>query len=196
MKYDLGHLIQNTRRVAGPIQDDEALFLYAFIKCSGAKVILEVGGQTGYSARNFLAAVGPQGKVYTIDVNPTPVLGDNHFFIKSNIVNVDLKDIPRCDLVFYDAHAYKEQYEFHKKALQSKVIDEFTTIACHDTGLHSKKFVSWSVPHGNRWMHQSAERFLVEKLREDGYQAIHVHDDDASEPRHGLTILQMPKKLN
>ena len=106
MEYELNHLTQNTRRVVGPIQDDEALLLYAFIRCSGAKVILEVGGQTGYSAKNFLAAVGPQGKVYTVDVNPVLKLGENHFFIQSNIVHVDLKDIPRCDLVFYDAHEY------------------------------------------------------------------------------------------
>ena len=119
----------------------------------------------------------------------------NHFFIQSNIVHVDLKDIPRCDLVFYDAHAYGEQYEFHKKASELKVIDDLTTIVCHDTGLHSQKFVGWSVSHGNHWMHQSAERILVKKLCEDGYQAIHVHDDDSSEPRHGLTILQIPKQL-
>jgi hypothetical protein len=195
MKYELSHLTQNTQRVAGPIQDDEALLLYAFIRCSGTKVILEVGGQTGYSAKNFLAAVGSQGRVYTVDVNPVPKLGDNHFFIQSNIVNVDLKDIPRCDLVFYDAHACEEQYEFHKKASESKVIDDLTTIVCHDTGLHSQQFVGWSVPHGSHWMHQSAERILVKKFCEDGYQAIHVHDDNSSEPRHGLTILQMPKKL-
>ena len=195
MEYELNHLTQNTRRVVGPIQDDEALLLYAFIRCSGAKVILEVGGQTGYSAKNFLAAGGPQGKVYTVDVNPVLKLGENHFFIQSNIVHVDLKDIPRCDLVFYDAHAYGEQYEFHKKASELKVIDDLTTIVCHDTGLHSQKFVGWSVSHGNHWMHQSAERILVKKLCEDGYQAIHVHDDDSSEPRHGLTILQIPKQL-
>ena len=195
MEYELNHLTQNTRRVVGPIQDDEALLLYAFIRCSGAKVILEVGGQTGYSAKNFLAAVGPQGKVYTVDVNPVLKLGENHFFIQSNIVHVDLKDIPRCDLVFDDAHAYGEQYEFHKKASELKVIDDLTTIVCHDTGLHSQKFVGWSVSHGNHWMHQSAERILVKKLCEDGYQAIHVHDDDSSEPRHGLTILQIPKQL-
>jgi len=195
MEYELNHLTQDTRRVAGPIQDDEALLLYAFIRCSGAKVILEVGGQTGYSAKNFLAAVGSDGKVYTVDVNPVPKLGENHIFIQSNIVDLDLEGIPKCDLVFYDAHAYKEQYEFHKKASESKVIDDSTTIVCHDTGLHSQQFVGWSVPHGSHWMHQSAERMLVRKLCEDGYQAIHVHDDDSSEPRHGLTILQMPKEL-
>jgi hypothetical protein len=37
--YDLSRLTQSTRRVYGPIQDDEALPLYAFIRCTGARIV-------------------------------------------------------------------------------------------------------------------------------------------------------------
>ena len=57
VNYDLTHLTQNeNQRVLGPIQDDEALFLYSIIRGCRLERILEIGGLNGYSARNFLKA--------------------------------------------------------------------------------------------------------------------------------------------
>ena len=62
--YNLSHLTQpDDQLVFGPVQDDEALFLYAVVRVMRLRRILEVGGLGGYSARNFLEATGPNGRV-------------------------------------------------------------------------------------------------------------------------------------
>ena len=195
MNYDLSHLTQTTRRVYGPVQDDEALLLYALIRCAGISTVLEVGGQTGYSARNFLAAVGESGTVYTVDIAPVPRLAENHVVIQSDIATVDLSAIGRCGLVFYDAHACEAQFNFHWLAVQAGVIDSSTTVVVHDTGLHREQFVGWAVPHGDRWAHQPEERRFIARLWDAGYEAVNIHANDDAEPRHGLTILQMLRRL-
>ena len=58
VKYDLSHLSQpENQNVSGPIQDDEALFLYSIIRGCRLERILEIGGLSGYSAKNFLQAL-------------------------------------------------------------------------------------------------------------------------------------------
>lgn len=192
MNYDLSHLTQHDRRVYGPIQDDEALLLYAFIRCTGVKVVLEAGGQTGYSARNFLAA---GATVFTVDTQPVRKLHARHHVIQASIGDVPLEEIPRCGLVFFDAHVEDDQWRFYRRAAERAVIDDDTTLVVHDTGLHAQKHVDWAVPCGDKWAHQPSERRLVERLADDGWHCIHVHDDQADEPRHGLTILQRQRVL-
>ena len=68
-EYNLSHLTQDSRQyVGGPIQDDEALVLYSIIKCMRIKTVLETGGDSGYSAKNFTEAVGPDGLVFCCDI--------------------------------------------------------------------------------------------------------------------------------
>lgn len=195
MIYDLSHLTQESRRVYGPVQDDEALLLYAMIRCVGARRVLEVGGQTGYSARNFLAAVGPDGEVFTIDLEPVERLADNHTVIQSDIGTADLSGIPPCDVVFYDAHALEPQTTFHGRAEERGVIHAGTIVVCHDTGLHREQWCGWAEAREGGWAHQPAERQMAGRLVLAGYHAVHLHDDGAVEPRHGLTILQRPRRL-
>lgn len=192
MNYDLSHLTQDTRRVYGPIQDDEALLLYAIVRCLGAKTVLEAGGQTGYSARNFLAA---GATVYTVDTQPVPVQGERHHVIQADIGYVNLELMPPLNLVFFDAHAEEAQFRFLTMATAAGIVGESTTIVVHDTGLHSQQFVPWAVPCGERWAHQPEERRFVERLVAAGWQCVHVHADGDAEPRHGLTILQRPRSL-
>jgi predicted O-methyltransferase YrrM len=91
MNYNLSHLTQNTTKVYGPIQDDEALLLYALIRTMGLKYIVEVGGLDGYSAKNFLRAINNEGKVITIDPNFTnrlKITNPKHLSIKKFVENV------------------------------------------------------------------------------------------------------------
>lgn len=193
MNYDLSHLTQHDRRVYGPIQDDEALLLYAFVKCAGIKVVLEAGGQTGYSARNFLSA---GAMVFTVDTQPVRKIHARHHVIQANIGDVDLDSLPFCELVFFDAHVEDEQWKFYCRASVAGVITNATTLVVHDTGLHREKFCEWAVPcSGGGWAHQPAERSFADRLAVNGWESIHVHDDASEEPRHGLTILQRPRRL-
>ena len=58
VKYDLNHLTQEDNQiVVGPIQDDEALFLYSLIRVKRIKCVLEIGGLNGYSSINFIKAM-------------------------------------------------------------------------------------------------------------------------------------------
>src|SRR5579872_3938367 len=92
--YNLSHLTQAPdQQVSGPIQDDEALLIYAVIKVMRLRRILEVGGLSGYSARNFTAAVGDEGVVYTVDLTPVPAQGPNH-----RVVTKDAADLTAADL--------------------------------------------------------------------------------------------------
>lgn len=190
VKYDLSHLTQDTRRVFGPIQDDEALLLYAFIRCASVKVVIEVGGQTGYSARNFMAA---GAEVYTIDIDPVATISPRHHVIHANVGSVDASMFQRCDLLFFDAHAEEEQFGFYGRLKDAGVIGAWTTIALHDTGLHKHRFVEGSTPVGDKWEHQAAERRIAARLTACGWAGICVHADDDDEPRHGLTLLQLRK---
>jgi predicted O-methyltransferase YrrM len=222
MKYDLSHLTQNSTEVYGPIQDDEALLLYSLIRCMGLKYIVEVGGLFGYSARNFLKAIGNDGKVITIDrkchshleINKilTPNLNlENYIKIIEYAHKVDPSslNIPYIDLLFLDAHDFESQMVFISKCKDSNMLTEKSIIVLHDTGCapyrrhedqihytdqsHNSNFGFVSPPLG-------AERKIANKLTEDGYCNFHVSANNQNLPnyiktRHGLTILFKPYML-
>jgi len=58
--HDLAHIGWQGRKqdVVGPLQDDEALLLFALSRALGVNRVLEIGSLNGDSARNFLSAVG------------------------------------------------------------------------------------------------------------------------------------------
>jgi predicted O-methyltransferase YrrM len=203
--YNLTHLTQrDNQAVLGPIQDDEALLLYSIIKTCRLKTIVEIGGLSGYSAINFLQAVGDSGTVYTIDIVPSLTsLKHNHKVIIKNAKNIEPIDIDNnhIDLIFFDAHAYEEQMLLFSKFINNQLINEDSFIALHDTGTHAKQFTSGSYETTDGWVHQQAERKMVNTLvNEHGYSCINFHTkldkhDDALPFRHGLTILKKFKDL-
>ena len=205
MIYDLSHLTQNEdQHVVGPIQDDEALFLYSFIKVALIRNIVEIGFQSGYSATNFLKAVGPKGKVVSIDVEPFNKLDENHFNLIKDVGNVLPTDLPfdKIDLAFYDCHNYESTIKFHNTMILSNKIDHNTTIVLHDTGAHHKNIVDWSVKKHDGWVHGVAERQISDYLIDNNWHAIHVHainnnfdEDQKLSFRHGLTILRQKAYL-
>src|SRR5947208_2964881 len=84
VNYDLSHLVQDAAQaVVGPIQDDEALLLYSICRVTCAARVAEFGGQSGYSARNFVAAISgkPGAALYTVDMSPVPLVSPIHRFI-------------------------------------------------------------------------------------------------------------------
>ena len=195
--YDLSHLTQNTQEVIGPVQDDEALLLYALIKCVRAATVLELGGLHGYSATNFLAALGQQGGVvYTVDILPQTKLAPNHVIIQGDAATIDVTAIPRCDVVFYDCHNFDATLTFHDKAVAAGVIDESTILAVHDTGLHPYWIhqISKEIAPG-KWMHVDAERRIVNCFAGRGWHAVCIHADGRQPIRHGLTLLKQFKPL-
>ena len=99
VKYNLSHLTQpDDQLVAGPIQDDEGLVLFAVIRVMRLRRVLEIGGLNGYSARNFCEAVGPEGKVYTIDQNYFAPVAPNHTMVMRDVTKIEAFDIGNTPL--------------------------------------------------------------------------------------------------
>lgn len=203
MNYNLSHLSQpEHQRVFGPIQDDEALLLYSIIRVTRLKNIIEIGGLGGYSASNFLAAVGSQGIVYTVDINPVPKLAHNHVVIQKDCGLITSDDVPnKIELIFFDAHDYAAQKSLYHTLLQHNIIDNNVILAIHDTNLHPNKYVerSYYMEDDGGWVHQHVERELVTYFKSLGFDAISFHtkiDEPTIEFRHGITIMKMFKSLS
>ena len=74
------------------------------------RTVLELGGLNGYSATNFLRAVGPDGIVVTVDLNPVAQLAPNHVVLHKDARHLSASDLPpHIDLVFFDCHDYDVQ---------------------------------------------------------------------------------------
>lgn len=204
-KFDLSHLTQSREEnVGGPVQDSEALLLYALVKVTLARKIVEVGGLNGYSARNFLKALPNNGTLYTIDINKVPSQGPNHFVITSDAGKVDPavfgKDV--VDLVFFDCHHYRAQMSLLARMEQGGLIGPNTILALHDTNPHPRKFAAWSKCNGKgEWIHQSVEREMVNRLTLMGWHSVCLHTlPERHGPdmpfRHGLTIMRRFQPLD
>jgi hypothetical protein len=211
VKYDLTHLTQNDNQiVCGPIQDDEALFLYALIRGSRLERVLEIGGLSGYSGKNFLQALSysKKGILYTCDLNPVPVLANNHKVIVKNALYLTMEDLDNkpLDLVFFDCHDMVQMEIFHRFVAQN-IINDQTILALHDTNLHyalSGKRAPFNgcpyVASENGYAHQPVERDMVNIFKGLGYDIFSISTDASKHSiefpfRHGLTVCKKFKLL-
>jgi predicted O-methyltransferase YrrM len=213
--YNLSHLTQpENQKVIGPIQDDEALFLYSLIKGSRMRRILEIGGLSGYSAMNFLSALdrSQNPTLYTVDFNPVPVQtpkegSAKHKIILKNAVNLTSDDLDgeRLDLVFFDCHDMV-QIQVYENLVKIGIIDDKTVIALHDTNLHYEphgpKNGPLVVEDGNQGRaHQTVERIMVNLFKEKyGYYVYLLHTGpdahNADFPfRHGVAVCRKFRRL-
>src|SRR5271166_5493689 len=193
VKYSLSHLTQEpSQMVSGPIQDDEALVLFSIIRCMRMRTVIEIGGLSGYSATNFCEAVGPSGKVITVDINKVPQVAANHAVIQGDATKLTKHEllVDRFDLVFLDCHVYDVQMNFVSNLLHEKLIDDDTVIAIHDTNTHPYQSVPYAYKIPGGWVHQPVERRMVNDLQRAGYDALCLHTspdrhDDSMPYRHG-----------
>jgi len=209
-KYDLAHLVQKSNQnVGGPIQDDEALLLYALVRVMRVRRVLEIGGLNGYSARNFLAALGDEtnAAVYTCDIHPVESLAANHFVLTKDCAQVQVNELhgQPLDLIFFDAHALQPQLTLLDRLQQAGLLTPDTVLALHDTNLHPRKTAPWSYPLEEEgqvvgYVHQAVEREMVNRLRDRGWDALSLHlRSDRADPRmpirHGISLMQRFRRL-
>jgi hypothetical protein len=204
--YNLSHLTQpDPQRVIGPIQDDEALLLFALIRVLRIGRVLELGFLDGYSAVNFLRAVGPSGSVYSCDIGRVPKLTENHFPIcksAADITAVDLGNSP-VELLFFDCHDLDAQLVCFDRLKASGMITDSTILVLHDTGTHPGKLHRKDYKVGPaEFVHQPVERAMVNRFAEMGYSPLCLHIDPSKCSkdlpfRHGITIMSRfsPLKL-
>ena len=206
VKYNLDHLIQpENQNVSGPIQDDEALFLYSIIRGCRLQRILEIGGLSGYSAKNFLEALqfNKNGIVYTCDLNPVPVLAENHKVIIKNALNLTIDEIDNAplDLLFFDCHDMI-QMDIYYKFVSQGIINDNTILALHDTNLHYPPYQHCGVyiQQENGFAHQPVERHMVNIFKQLGYDIFSISTDHTKHSpdfpvRHGITVCKKFKIL-
>lgn len=210
--YDLSHLTGPANQwTLGPIQDDEALFLYSLIRGKRIRTVLEIGSYQGYSAKNFLEAMGEKGFLYSVDILVLTPLADNHRFIHKNASDLNADDLDNrvMELVFFDCHDYEISINTYHRLAESGVINDNTVIALHDTNYHhasSAPCATWGKKiydeHGNllAFGHAMDEKRMVNKLVELGYHAFCLHTtadkhDESFPQRHGITILSKFKPI-
>ena len=205
--YNLSHLIQyDPQIVFGPIQDDEALFLFSLVRVLRLKRILEIGFFKGYSATNFLAAVGKKGTVYSCDINKITALEENHKPISKDVGELTAQDVDGLplDLVFFDCHSLIAQMKCFHKLKEAGIITDKTILALHDTGTHPGKLhtaVVYTQIGPGEFVHQPVEREMVNMFADMGYSPLCLNMDisrcseDDLPFRHGLTIMSKFTKL-
>ncbi|PSC75947.1 tRNA (guanosine(18)-2 -O)-methyltransferase isoform B [Micractinium conductrix] len=209
-KYNLKHLNQGASQdVMGPIQDDEALLLYAVVRGMRMEAVVEIGGQEGYSATNFIQAMEPfNGTMYTIDVSEVPIMHPTrHKFVHKDVYNTTAEDLDkrRFDLIFFDAHVFNAQLHLYNLLLENDMIDDETLIALHDT--HAWPQPDWlldppQIPKLEAAeVHQPVERAMVTALKDLGWDAFSLHTpfkrhNQDFPQRHGLTLMQRFKPLS
>ena len=195
--YDLSHLTQNSQKDTPAIQDDEALLLYALIRVVRVQRVLELGFFDGYSATNFLKAVGPSGKVYSCDINTVKKLTHNHTPITKDAATLSATDVDNTplDLVFFDCHNLEAQMTCFQNLTEAGIITNKTILALHDTGTHPKKLRKNDYKIGRKeFVHQPVERVMVNEFAVIGYSPLCLHTEVTKTSkvlpfRHGLTIL-------
>jgi hypothetical protein len=207
VKYNLEHLTQNdSQNVLGPIQDDEALFLYSIIRGNRLSRILEIGGLAGYSAKNFLQAVSydKDSVVYTCDLNNVPVLANNHKVIVKNALYLTPEDVDNkpLDMVFFDCHDMV-QMDIYNNMVSKNLITDNCILALHDTNLHYSPYrcIGPYVEEEKGYAHQPVERTMVNIFKELGYDIFSISTDSTKHSpsfpfRHGMTVCKKFKHLN
>ena len=194
--YSLSHLTQpDDQRVHGPIQDDEALFLFALIRVTRLKRIVEIGAAEGYSATNFCAAVGPDGVVYSVDQLPCPKVAANHVVIHKDIVGLTAADLGGASvgLIFFDCHAYEAQLSLFQRLRRDGIIVDHSILALHDTNLWPSQITPSSYEIADGWVHTPPERQMANDFKAMGYDVFSLGTERDSHGPHlpfrcGLTI--------
>jgi hypothetical protein len=204
--YHLEHLTgPDDQIVDGPIQDDEALVLYAVIRGLRIRRILEIGGLKGYSATNFSQALHGDGVVYTVDIVPIQPVSSNHRPIQKDARHLGAADVDGqvLDMIFFDCHDYDAQMTMFSNLRREGVVDKRTVLALHDTNVHPPQHVKGRYGRAVREgvIHQVDERRMVNELvGRYNYHAFCIHPRmSAHGPsfpfRHGLTLCQIFEPL-
>lgn len=203
--YSLTHLRSFETYSLGPVQRNEALFLYSLAKVVNPKTIVEFGFLLGHSAVNFLRAMPSDGRLFSYDISNSAMqysrrIHDKRFtFVLKSQAEFDSSDIEgrTVDLAFFDAaHDFDLNVVTMTKLVPS--LSPQAIVAVHDTGAWHGDLRGWETPEGyfidgspsKGYIHRPGERKFVNWVKQnlDNFDQIHLHS--TSELRHGLTLLQ------
>jgi len=211
---ELNHLAYFETYKHGPIQKDEALFLYAVCKMIRPKTILEFGIQDGLSTLNFALAKDKDCFLFSFDIKKDCVNRafekikeiENCFLLVKDCQEFSVEDVKNrpIDLCFLDA---AHILEINKKCIRKFIphMSDTGIIAIHDTGAWSKEACS-SFPSNYKISPRmktflddketrflpavASERLTVNWFLEEYPEYSQIHFHSATFFRHGITLIQ------
>ena len=180
----------------GPIQYDEAVFLYGLALTAAPKRVLEFGSLLGHSTRVWLEA-GCEVTAVDIKISPEVRQLQAEYPGMLRLCEMPMQEyLPdfreQFDLVFWDAgHNYEISKQTYNNIYQNV---RFSYHVIHDTGEWfydtAPKHVQDNWPGGfkRKHQHQPDEYEFANYLESDGLQRIEFHT--TRKFRHGITILK------
>lgn len=199
----------------GPLQRDEALFLFGVLRVIRPRLVVEFGFFHGHSALNFLQALEEGARVVSYDIGEEPARRHRsdfahcraHTFIARSQAEFEPADLggQHADFVFIDAaHRLDLNQETFRRLLPALAPDAI--VAVHDTGLWARPFFlpkhhSYAQGRDERWLtpdlyaHQVEEREFVNWIAEEHPEFAQIHFHTTRALRHGLTLLQRQRRL-
>jgi predicted O-methyltransferase YrrM len=200
----------------GPLQQSEALFLFALVKVTVPKTVLEFGFLHGLSAYNFLRALPEDAQLFSYDIDrhaeeiaSRQFPNDRRFtFLQKSQSEFSHSDIggKPVDLVFLDASHDLATNQRTFEAIQI-ALSEDSIVCVHDTGAWQRQFFT-SAQHEfvkqagpeywlneSLYLHRRDERVFLNWILETypHFQAVHLHSTRTL--RHGMSILQRKGRL-
>lgn len=200
----------------GPLQQSEALLLFALVKVTVPRTILEFGFLHGLSSYNFLRALPADAQLFSYDIDPHAEQIASHQFPKdrrfnflrksqSDFAQTDIGGRP-IDMVFFDASHDLQTNQNTFTAIQTALSDD-SIVCIHDTGAWQRTlftpaqhdFVKQTGPEywldESLYLHRNEERMFVNWILDTypPFQAVHLHSTRAL--RHGISILQRKGRL-
>lgn len=200
----------------GPLQQSEALLLFALVKVTVPRTILEFGFLHGLSSYNFLRALPADAQLFSYDIDPhAEEIASRQFpkdrrfnFIRksqSDFAHADIGGRP-IDMVFFDASHDLQTNQNTFAAIRTALSDN-SIVCIHDTGAWQRthftpaqhEFVKQTGPeywlNESLYLHRKDERMFVNWILDTypSFQAVHLHSTRAL--RHGMSILQRKGRL-
>jgi predicted O-methyltransferase YrrM len=209
---DLAHLALFSDNTTGPVQRDEALMLFSLVRMVRARTVVEIGFHHGHSALNFLAALEPDARLYSFDIDPrceaiaSQRFGRDPRLVYRTKAQEDLSgedlDGRTIDLVFLDgAHDLDLNRSAFGRLLP--LMAPKAIMAIHDTGTVPRALIPpdhWTTTIPARWVgdeceHQPDERAFVNWLLETHPEFAQIHLHSRETLRWGMTLLQRSEPL-
>jgi predicted O-methyltransferase YrrM len=209
---DISHLTIFSEVANGPVQREEALFLYSLLRVVRPRTVVEIGFLSGRSALNFLCGLDADARLYSFDLDENCAATARDLFeqdprftfrVRSQTeLSTDDIDDREADFVFLDAsHELDLNRETFRRLLP--LMAPNAILAVHDTGTVPRRFV---VP-GHYWLASESgwidderevmpdERAFLNWLLDEHPEFSQIHFHSERTVRCGITLLQRSAPL-
>jgi predicted O-methyltransferase YrrM len=209
---DISHLAIFSEVADGPIQREEALFIYSILRVVRPQTAVEIGFLNGRSALNLLCGLDPDARLYSFDIDEAcaararDLFGHDPRFTfrmrsQAELTPGDI-DGRKADFVFLDAsHEFDLNRETFRRLLPLMAPDAI--LAVHDTGTVPRRFVvpgHYFLASETGWVGDEREvmpdeRAFLNWVLDEHPEFSQVHFHSRHTVRCGITVLQRSAAL-